>query len=74
MSHNEKVAIGVFGYIGNVFLAVASMSLKEMNELMALILKVFTLISTIVITIYWLLKTLKDFKKQNDDQKDSTKY
>jgi len=74
VSHNEKVAIGVFGYIGNVFLAVASMSLKEMNELMALILKVFTLISTIVITIYWLLKTLKDFKKQNDDQKDSTKY
>lgn len=74
MSHNEKVAIGVFGYIGNVFLAVASMSLKEMNELMALILKVFTLISTIVITIYWLLKTLKDFKKQNDDQKDTTKH
>lgn len=62
--------ISVFlGFCANTFLAVLSLTWKELDMIFALILKIVTAISFICMSIYYVTKTKK--LKDNDSKKDT---
>lgn len=54
------------GYLGNIFLAVASFKMKDVDLLLAIILKIFTIISTSCITIYYIKKLYNENNKKHN--------
>ena len=70
MSNKESI-IGFFGWIGNTVLAVASLTMKDIDLLFAIILKVATIISTICVALYYISKIKKNNEgTKRDIQKD----
>ena len=70
MTGKEHIA-GFFGYLGNLFLALASFKMKDVDLLIAIILKIITIISTTAITTYYIRKILKDIKNEKDAKKNT---
>lgn len=57
--------IAFFGYLGNIFLAVTSLKMRDVDMLLAIVLKGVTIVSTITITIYYIRKLYKENKNEN---------
>ena len=59
--------LGLGGYLGNIFLLVASLKLQDVDLLLAITLKIFTIISTSCVTVYYFYKMKSDIKKNKDE-------
>jgi hypothetical protein len=66
----ENISVFI-GFIANTFLAVLSITWKELDLIFAVILKAFTTISFICMSIYYIVKTKK--LKDNDSKRDTKK-